>query len=340
MRQVQEAEEALIIRRARLDLQDFVRLAAWFRDEEAEAVRRAFEAHAGAGGAGGVFDRQRLNEALCALGYVGLLDTIAAGRRARGGRGDVQPSLTELLRASETCVRQRRERLRRSRGFSGPERFQLTLLFEEHAGDDCDTVAGKEFWALLEAVNEQYYPSLHARAGVFTFKESHITFAGFLDAVRVWQDRAEFAEVRREQEVVQAMGLSATELEGFRGIFDNATGRNSRFLSYAGLAELVFRIMPSLQHASQEPLESASETFGQLLARTGPCRHERLDFPQFLQVLQRLQDEDWQNINGSVEAIAMEAQRRNEATRPGYSPWLPGKARAAAATRPRRLSSA
>jgi len=321
---------------SRLYFHECVRFVAEFRDREAWYLRKVLEEHDHR-----LLPPDKLQGVIEALGYTPTPEQVAAllgcrgrpGSRPGSGRPEghrAQPSsqgswldFWELMWLVSQHRLKAREKARQNDGLDPAEVGRLRWSFQKHDQDGIGVITGEDFESMFQDFPEQHGAIAKARAEALVHRIGggiwgRVTFKDVLRVARLLQDYADRDFSRKEQCTLEELGLSVKELEGFREVFQMFSVRMPGFLDFKEFKGMLLGVAPYLSPTEDEDAELLC-FIADVMSKEG--LPDRLDFPDFLRVMRRLQDEDWRGINSAAATVAGEVwgshRRPRASVRPG-----------------------
>jgi len=188
------------------------------------------------------------------------------------------------------------ERLRRS--FAGYdkdgggtlERAELVKMLGEHFPDATTSKEGQR--QISEALSE-----------VDKDGSGSLNFGEFLLLMRKCDDRRDAADLRLEMEVVKDCGMVAEEVEGFRQIFlENIDWKGELTL------ETLIVLLATFVDMTPEDLDELAA----VVRDVHPQSREVARFPQFLQLIRRLTQDNFLRVNDMATRAVRQQQKRQQ----------------------------
>jgi Ca2+-binding EF-hand superfamily protein len=210
---------------------------------------------------------------------------------------DLQPQ--DVSRIAASVVREyeaTRKRVKEQEGFDSEEAAELERTFKGYDKDDSGTIAPSELRPLIQDM----FPSVSTDQATYKrlqrlLQEANaehqkaLPFSFFLHLARHWYDICEKEQHAKERIAVRETEFTVQEVAEFRELFVGSDTGDRTGLTLKELRGMLERIAP-LGHNNMEHLRSV---FRQN-AESGSGR--TCDFPEFLQVMRRLLDENFAGI--------------------------------------------
>lgn len=301
-----------------LDYAEYRRILAWLRDSELEELAAMFAKYE----AGWPADKLGFGEKLRKLGIDSPLEQRGAVLIIEG-----EPLTRE---GAVRLVLARRQKMRleleESYGFSEDDLAELRDIYTRYRSLEQNNSktpfkssghTSKAWGSVRSSVSVMQTVAkdllnFHPRARVqFESIPRGMTFAEFLDFVRLLLDRSHMKSLLREKEVTQAIELPADEAEGFLEVFQRADVDGSGLLDLEELRGLILGLTPQ-DHDEQDMAADLEQLFEEVVSEEERALNENLvDFASFLLIMQQLVHEDFHSINNTAEAVARKERRRN-----------------------------
>merc|ERR1712032_37624 len=119
---------------------------------------------------------------------------------------------------------------------------------------------------------------------------------GFLKIARFIIDMYELQQLKRERQAVALAKFGEIEVEEFREIFRRMDSGADGTVSRRDFSKLLSDVVGSAATAAEWTKLTA-------LLKASGCEGDGVDFPEFLSLMRKLQQEDWAHINSQCAAF-------------------------------------
>jgi len=215
---------------------------------------------------------------------------------------DIRMDLNEFVHLVTKHRQESRRNIHNSQGFNEKEVARFKTQFQRYCTDEaCKEVMSAEGkQAFIADLSQKIYHNLgqddvshHEAKCIMQVADPEetgkIDFRKFLVVMRVLDDLQVMDRVRREKLAVRSMGISPKELSELRKLFHQFDDDNSQELAPAEVEAMISRIVPLDYEGTRE--------LAAHLQAVDALTDGELDFPEFLNLVKRLQDSNWHGIN-------------------------------------------
>jgi Ca2+-binding EF-hand superfamily protein len=220
--------------------------------------------------------------------------------------------LDTLVRRYRT---QARERFRRNRGFTEREVKKLQAKFQQYQPDSEDALEKRHLADLIADLfpDSGRDAATHHKAAQILHEvdqdgDGKLEFDEYLQLMRLIQDAADLQKIEKEQTAVQATGFLREEVAEFRKVFQVFDSDASGEMSFDEFISLIATLVPDQDTNMSRELQN-------MLKDIDKDGNRSLDFPEFLRIMRRVQDDNW----GEVNQRAAEKVAENEAIDAGVT---------------------
>jgi len=196
-----------------------------------------------------------------------------------------------------------RNKQRANQGFTDLEVRKYTRIFNRFDPDGVGEVSNRNLARLIEelfpGVREDHATHARAKAVLKEIDEDgdgQVDLREFLRMMRFVQDDADEKRMARDQEALKDARFTRVETKEFRQVFQMFDDDMSGDLSYDDVATMLSGIVPLGHRASKSLLA--------ILKAVDRNGDRVIDFLEFLGLMRRLQDDDWNNINSHCASLA------------------------------------
>jgi len=275
-------DDADIDKSGEVDFDEFLKIMRWYKEKELEQVQHAVATYDQ--DKNGTMDSRELQCLLVSLGYYILTppQQVLLDEMTNGG-GDL--ACDEVPRLIKQLSHINCEEFRKSHGYHGEELERLAKEFEAADKDHSGGIAREEIASLFQSCWVGPYDREAASrliAKVDCDGDDMLDFWEFLHLMRLFQDRADYAQVLTEQKAAADAGYNHSEVRDLRKIFKIADSDASKKLSLKELDEMLGRLL--------ELSSSLKRKLTQILRELGLENTKGMDFSDFLKLMRRLQD--------------------------------------------------
>lgn len=204
-----------------------------------------------------------------------------------------------------------RNKQRANQGFNDIEVRKFTAFFNRFDPDSVGEVSNKNLADLIEELfpDVRTDQATHARAKALLEEidddqDGQLDLREFLSMMRRVQDDQDEKRLASDQEAIEASRFSRAEVKEFRKVFQMFDSDESGELSFEDVKTMLGGIVPLGDNASKSLLST--------LKTIDHNGDREINFVEYLQLMRRLQDEDWNGINSRVSAVADAARQDDE----------------------------
>jgi Ca2+-binding EF-hand superfamily protein len=206
----------------------------------------------------------------------------------------------ELMNCVEQFRTWAREEFQQHLGFTELQLEGLRNKFESY---DCDGNGYLKHAEVAKVLSDLYPDANMAnhkimeellQVGEVNVK-GHLDFDGYMRIMRSFHDRQDYARIQEEQDNLKELHFSRDEVIDLRQVFAIFDADASGSVSLDELSSLVSMIIPGLQR------DDKLKELQKILHEVDTDGNRTLDFIEFLKLVRRLQDSDWQGFNEHVE---------------------------------------
>lgn len=270
-----------------LDFDEFLKVTRRFREEELEALEKAFTTGADEHGR---LTHEQLERTAKQLGYPEPTDEEAMALSIEFGKetADFIDSI-RYIRIYRSMIR---EAFNKNSGFTNQDVEELRAQFEEYDTTGKGFIQGSDMAQLLQdcfpeatADPEQRKAMLEVITLVDDNGDGKFEYAEFLKLMRIVKDRDDHRKVLQEQQAAMETGYSHGEVRDFRMIYKMVNTDKDGGLDYQELKQVLEAMLPA---------EMIGPQFGQQLAdifsEVDVDGSNTLDFAEFLGMMRKVQD--------------------------------------------------
>jgi Ca2+-binding EF-hand superfamily protein len=290
-----------------VSLSEFQKIMRQYKETEVKRVRDKFKERDADDS--GRLSMHELKQVLLHLGYVPTMEELKAMFTDLAGDQE-EVGLWELETLVTGYRLEARERFRKCNGFTDREVEKFRKAFHKHDPQGDGYIDNKDLAKMLTTLFPKAQEDSKAHEKVRqTLKEidetdgdGKLDFDEYLKLMRLLQDEEDMAKYNRERGAVASSGFSRTEVSEFRSIFQSFDSDSSgvmTFDEFGGLLEAIFPV--NVVHGAKMTKE-LHVVFNDVMGIDEYGESLPVDFPGFLLIMKRLQDEDFGGINEQVAA--------------------------------------
>jgi len=286
-------------RKGQLTMEEFVKVCRRFHEDAIVKARLLFKEAKNDNCAALSSEGVRL--VLLKMGNVIPLDKVEELMlKVRGTSTNVE--LWDFVRLVAMYRDEQRSKMRRNHGFNDSDVRRLHERFSRYDPGATGIVKRTNLAKLLEEsfpearINLESHARLRRLLKQVNSDKGELSWEDFLRMMRLVQDEADRNKFKRDQDAVASSGFSRSEVNEFRQVFQMFDTDASGEISFSELKSMLKEVVPLCTMAAKD-LKS-------LLHQVDEDGNRELDFPEFLILMQKLQKENWNNINYRSAAIA------------------------------------
>eukprot|EP00747_Dinoflagellata_sp_TGD_P111530 gnl/TRDRNA2_/TRDRNA2_171244_c1_seq3.p1 gnl/TRDRNA2_/TRDRNA2_171244_c1~~gnl/TRDRNA2_/TRDRNA2_171244_c1_seq3.p1 ORF type:complete len:1342 (+),score=317.67 gnl/TRDRNA2_/TRDRNA2_171244_c1_seq3:391-4026(+) len=290
-------------------MDEFKKLCAKFREEELAMVRKAFAESDE--DRSGTLSINELRAVLVKLGEWPSAEQLAKLEEdfAKDGEG---LDVWEFAEVVKQYREQARDIVRFNQGFSDKEVKPFQQCFQAVDEDNSGSIQRKELSRMLD----ELFPgcrddaSLHKRATDALAKvdgdhDGSLTFEEFLKMMRLLQDEKELAALTKEEEAINRTQFIRSEVKEFRQIFLMFRHESTDEMSFPEFQDMMTNLVPMG--------DKQAAALQNLLISVDDDHSMKLDFAEFLTIMQKVKDMNFGGINDKAEEITGKKAEDKEA---------------------------
>jgi Ca2+-binding EF-hand superfamily protein len=288
-----------------VNLSEFQKIMRYYREQEVNRVRTKFSERDADGS--GSLSQAELKQVLLHLGYTPAAKELKKMFQDLVG-GESHHSDEVGLWELEALVRgfklEARVNFRKNHGFTEQQVLKYTHEFEKHDPQKDGFVDNKDLRRMLTRLFPNANQDANAAKKVRDVlaqiegdgSDGKLDFDEYLRLMRLLQDEVELKKLDREKTLVKESKYSRKEVSDFRSIFQSFDSDHSGEMSFDEFLVLLSAILPPeiVNGAKMRPQLHSMFEGVQGVAESG---EKYLDFPGFLLIMRRIQDEDLGGIN-------------------------------------------
>jgi len=289
-----------------VDMAEFAKLLRTFNMQAVNTIRAAFQAKdTDKDGDLSALDTRRV---LLSLGFckpAGAVSTSDIGNceGCEGATSTPDMGLWEFVELVEACRLENRQKMRKNQGFTQPEIRRLHHQFKNHDLDGNGVIKNKQLTDLIDSLfpKARLDFAVHEQAKVLleagdADADGAIDFDDFARMMRILQDEAYVEKLLEEQAAWKESGYTRSEVGEFRKVFQMFDDDSSGEISHNEV-EIMFEGILPLDRKSLGQLHYA-------LSALDGDGDRSLTFGEFLRLMRRLQDANWNDINTTSAEVA------------------------------------
>jgi Ca2+-binding EF-hand superfamily protein len=304
-----------------VDFQEYLKVVRQYKDEEILLARKLFFTKDL--DKNGALSASELKMVLLNLGHTPTALQVKQLHKDICGEGE-EMSLWQLQTLVESYRLEAREKFRKNKGFTDREVSKLQSKWKGHHPDKNGCLEKRQLGLLIAEVFPESARDAesHAKAAEI-LKEvdedgnGKLEFYEFLQLMRLMQNQVDQRRLDKEKTAVEATGFQREEVVEFRKIFQMFDSDGSGEMSIDEFIQLIGSIVTVKGDAKVQELKN-------MITEVDDGGDRELDFPEFLRIMRKIQDEDWNNINETLAPSAENtastaASPKNEAVAAGMS---------------------
>jgi len=291
-----------------LNREEFKKLTRHYRQEAVKDMRDAFTN--GDANQKGYLELSELKIVLSSLDVVPLsaeLGEALSDLKEEIGEKLDHCSFWQFVRLVDRIRGSARDRLRRHHGFDDEEVQRFRMQFNGFDADRSGILHDRQLSNLIEELYPDVRSNRETHKKAKTLLETGdsdgdgmINFDDFLRMMRVVEEEALRDALATELRTIAACGYSKSEVKEFRKVFRMVDRDATGDVSFSELERMLSKLMPLGTKATQSLMSQ--------LMSLDTDKDRSLDFPEFLRMMRKLQDENWNQINQHAAEVAEEEE--------------------------------
>jgi Ca2+-binding EF-hand superfamily protein len=281
-----------------VDFPEFLKIMRLYREQEATSVRKRFKEKDTDGS--GTLSESELKMVFLFLGHSPSASELKTLYHELCGDGEMD--LWQLDTLVRRYRKQARQKFRENQGFTEREVRNLKTKFKEYEPDKNFCLEKRHLASLMLDLFPESDRSadIHAKAAEILKQvdedgDGILDFNEFLGLMRVLQDESDTIKLAKEKSAVQATGFQREEVAEFRKIFQMFEHDASGEMSFEEFTILIGSLVPVGGNTD------AKRELQGMLKEIDKDGNRSLDFPEFLSIMRKVQDN---NLGGINEAAA------------------------------------